>query len=365
MSLFKLRLWGALQLEIMPPKKVKNTQMSAVICLVCEKKIVDASANTTGEDSIKCEGLCNAWLHRKCASMSKTTFEAAQLSSDPFLCPHCRHDAQQDEIRSLKESVSHLLSRVAELESRLGLSHQNISGGSTVDTSVSDVSASTGVRSHLLAADAVVGDHRSSPAEVSTLQNERRFNIVISGVEECSKGTSRKDRLKHDFNEITTLITNLDSQIESSTVRDHLRLGKFDPKSKRPRRILVKLTRTSEVSSILSKSGSVRAPLRIEPDLSPQDRKMKAALMKERWTLLQSGLNRKDIKVRGSRLLVRNKVYAQFRSGAVVRVEQVALGDQAGLGPALVDTASRKVTEASSSELADSPACSFLIQNHP
>ena len=92
---------------------------------------------------------------------------------------------------------------------------------------------------------------------------------------------------------------------------------------------------------------------------------MKAALMKERWTLLQSGLNRKDIKVRGSCLLVRNKVYAQFRSGAVVRVEQVALGDQAGLGPALVDTASRKVTEASSSELADSPACSFLIQNHP
>ena len=186
--------------------------------------------------------------------MSKATFEATQLSSDPFLCPHCRLDAQQHVIHSLKESVSHLLSRVAELETMLGLSQQKISGGTPVDTSVGDVSATAGVRCHILATDAVVGDHGSSPAEVSTLQNERRFNLVISGVAECSRGTSRIDRLKHDFSEITTLITNLDPQIESSTVRDHLRLGKFEPQSTRPRRILVKLTRTSEVSSILSKS---------------------------------------------------------------------------------------------------------------
>ena len=146
---FKLRLWGALQLEIMPPNRTKNTQMLAVICPVCEKRIVDASANTTVEDSIMCEGLCNAWLHRKCASMSKATFEATQLSSDSFLCPHCCLDAQQHVIHSLKESVSHLLSRVAELETKLGLSQQKISGGTPVDTSVDDVSASAGVRGHI------------------------------------------------------------------------------------------------------------------------------------------------------------------------------------------------------------------------
>ena len=132
------------------------------------------------------------------------------------------------------------------------------------------------------------------------------------------RGASRTVRLRHDFDEIMSLITNLDSQIESSMVRDHLHLGKFDPKSKHPRKILVKFTITSEVSCILFKSGNVRAPLHVEPDLSPQDRRIKAALMKERWTLLQSGMDRKDIRVRGSRLLVRNKVYAQFRAGAVV-----------------------------------------------
>ena len=68
--------------------------------------------------------------------------------------------------------------------------------------------------------------------EESTLQNERRFNVVISGVKECPKGTSRTDRLKHDFNEITTLISSLDLQTGLRTVRDHLRLRKFHPKSK-------------------------------------------------------------------------------------------------------------------------------------
>ena len=87
--------------------------------------------------------------------------------------------------------------------------------------------------------------------------------------------------------------------------------------------------------------------------------------MKERWTLLQSGMNRKDVKVKGSRLLVRNKVFAKFRSGAVVRVEQVASGDQAVIGPTLVDADSMKDTEASSSDLADPPTGSFLTQNHP
>ena len=78
-------------------------------------------------------------------------------------------------------------------------------------------------------------------------------------------------------------------------------------------------------------------------------------------------MNRKDVKVRGPRLLVRNKVYAQFPSGAVVRVEQVASGDQAGLGPTLVDAASIKGTEAtcSSPDLADPPAHYFLTENHP
>ena len=76
------------------------------------------------------------------------------------------------------------------------MSHQNFSGGNFVVTSASDIPASAGVRSHLLATDVVVGNHRSPPKEIFTLQSERRFNIVISGVEECSKGGIKNSQVK-------------------------------------------------------------------------------------------------------------------------------------------------------------------------
>ena len=69
--------------------------------------------------------------------------------------------------------------------------------------------------------------------------------------------------------------------------------------------------------------------------------------MKERWNLIQSGIDRPDIKVRGFCLLVQNKVYAQFRLGAVVRVEQVALVDQTGSRPAEADVTLREDSEVS------------------
>ena len=49
-----------------------------------------------------------------------------------------------------------------------------------------------------------------------------------------------------------------------------------------------------------------------------------------------------DIKIRGFRLLVHNKVYAQFQLGAVDKVKQVASDDQTGSWSAEVDVISRE-----------------------
>ena len=101
---------------------------------------------------------------------------------------------------------------------------------------------------------------------------------------ESPKGTSRRDREKHDFDKVQLLevISNLGPQFNRSSVKDHLRLGKFDPESSRPRHILVKFLRASEAAYILSMHAGVRTPLNIKPDLSRQDRRRDAALMKER-----------------------------------------------------------------------------------
>ena len=47
----------------------------------------------------------------------------------------------------------------------------------------------------------------------------------------------------------------------------------------------------------------------IKPDLTPEERERDSALLKERWSLIQSGVVCRDIRIRDSRLYVKNKLY--------------------------------------------------------
>ena len=70
--------------------------------------IVDASNGSLGEEAIFCEGSCSTWLHRRCAGLSQSSFQAVSRSVPSFYCPHCRLDAQESEIISLKSSIQKL-----------------------------------------------------------------------------------------------------------------------------------------------------------------------------------------------------------------------------------------------------------------
>ena len=85
-----------------------------------------------------------------------------------------------------------------------------------------------------------------------------------------------------------------------------------------PRPILAKLNRSADVSSSLSKRGSLNKPISINPDLSFEDRHLEANLLKERWSLIQSGTNRRDIKIRNKCLFVTNKLYCQVKGSELI-----------------------------------------------
>ena len=97
-------------------KQPKKSKLPSVICPVCEEAIIDTTARSSGHDSIECEGLCKAWLHRGCAGLSKAAFLAATVSPDPFLCPHCRLVAQSSELSALKSSVNALSLELSSLK---------------------------------------------------------------------------------------------------------------------------------------------------------------------------------------------------------------------------------------------------------
>ena len=96
-----------------PAKKVNDS-----ICPVCKEIVKDPSADNEsgGHDAVLCEGLCNTWLYRWCAGLSKSRFLVISSSPDPFQCPHCCLNSQAVEIDNLKKALINLTQRVSDLE---------------------------------------------------------------------------------------------------------------------------------------------------------------------------------------------------------------------------------------------------------
>ena len=76
----------------------------------------------------------------------------------------------------------------------------------------------------------------------------KKFNLVLYGIKECPKGTPRHSRLVSDLKSVADILSSIDTQVSQLSIRDNYRLGKYQPNRSRP--ILVKMTRSSEVSSI-------------------------------------------------------------------------------------------------------------------
>ena len=121
-------------------------------------------------------------------------------------------------------------------------------------------------------------------------------------------GISRHDRFHSDLSSAAEVFSEVDNTIQGQSIKDCFRLGKFSAEARRPRPILVKFIRSADASSILSKRGSLRQPLFVKPDLSRAERVIDSLLMKERWNLIQSGTERKHIKIRNDSIYVSKQI---------------------------------------------------------
>jgi len=104
----------------------------------------------------------------------------------------------------------------------------------------------------------------------------------LYGVDECPQGTPRASRFESDLDRAVAVLSSIYSAIQPQSIKDCYRLGKFSLQKSRPRPILIKLIRISDVSKILLKKGSLPQPYRIKPDMAPQQRLIESALLKER-----------------------------------------------------------------------------------
>ena len=126
----------------------------------------------------------------------------------------------------------------------------------------------------------------------------------------------RLERLQSDLSSVLKELSSLNSSITPDCVKDTFRLGKYKSKSNRPRPILVKfLIHSGDVQSILSNRKLLKSKISIKQGMTPEERNNEKVLLAERWSLLQRGVNREIIKIRGNNIFVNNKIHGKVKQG--------------------------------------------------
>ena len=175
------------------------------------------------QQSTFCDG---TWLHRCYAGLSRAAFSKLEGSTEKFSCPSCRLHDQAIEISSLK---SHWLLQqdVAALQSM----------GNQLVVSFPEEPVSSNLR----------GYARQPPR---THGSDCKFNLIVSFIDKSSPGTTHRDRLAHDNNKLSTLLSFLLPNFFDQSVCDCSHLGRYLRDCTRP--LLVVLNRSCDVSTVLS-----------------------------------------------------------------------------------------------------------------
>lgn len=273
-------------------------------------RCVCTSQEETGH-MLECE-TCSNWLHSKCVSISQSS-----ASTYPFVCPHCVK-LMFCQIKDLKDEIKVLKNTLVDQANEISSMRKEISSMKAHPNDKPEVKTQSAKNQLLpLIATPPPNTTKSQHQSSSTLhQNskisdpDRKFNIILFGVSESPQGTPRFRRSENDYREVYSVISKLENDsAHKSLVRDCQRIGKYNSSKHRP--IRVTLGSTADVSHILSLRSSLSSPLAVKPDLSPSERRIERLLLSERWKLIQSGTDRRSIKLNNSCLYINGRLHGK------------------------------------------------------
>ena len=215
-------------------KKVDPPQVD---CLVCGSRITKANKKgIIGVDAVFCEGKCDAWIHRTCIGRSKQSYEVLSKSESPYLHPHCMLSKQMKEIEDLKQLVKSLAENLTAAKNQILVLKANQAKspdqpGNATELSAGDTSETVTNMEVTNSATPSVAANTTMPKSASA-QADRKFNAVLYGILECSKGTKKYDRAKQDLTNVISAVSHVDREITSQNIPDCFRLGKYKESAK-------------------------------------------------------------------------------------------------------------------------------------
>ncbi len=95
---------------------MEDVTAACELCTICTQPILEATDQEDGHDALLCEGKCNTWYHRWCAGVTKARYEVLSNTEDPFHCPACVAERQENTIRELQDMVLSLAEEVRVLK---------------------------------------------------------------------------------------------------------------------------------------------------------------------------------------------------------------------------------------------------------
>ena len=126
------------------------------------------------------------------------------------------------------------------------------------------------------------------------------------GLSECPKGSPRHERISYDANLACKIIKSICPDISDYAICDCSRIGPYSEPRTRP--LIVKFARSYDVAIVLSNRHRIpkseHPNVYIKPFMSIAERKTESALLKERRALIDSGVERRLIKIRGNSCLL-------------------------------------------------------------
>ena len=302
----------------MPPKKPK-----AVDCDLCCKRVVEGK-----DEALHCDGGCGLWFHRYCAGVSASHFKDLSNSPEPFVCYICHQRSQlavtkqlRDEVTRLNGEINKLSEQLAKLssspEARLAavvsqLPTNNKSNDTSVLTyaaTLKQASNSANSSSHAQSFNKEPSGTKHSSRPVSSV--DKKFNIVMYGLSECPKGSPRHERISYDTDLACKTIQSICPELREYAVCDCSRIGKYSEERARP--LIIKFARSRDAATVLANrhkiSKSDHPNVFLKPFMTMAERKTESTLLRERRALIESGIERKLIKIRGNSIFVnKNKV---------------------------------------------------------
>ena len=311
----------------MPPKKPKPAT-----CDLCCKQIQEGK-----EEALHCEGGCGLWFHRYCAGVSVSLFKELAGSPEPFLCYICYQRSQLAVTKELRNEVAYLKSEITKLSEQLAMAKLSSAGSAkdltTVSQSSNNTIKSTSTNSYVPTY-ATSLKQANNPATTSANPNQgpasnknstdKKFNVVMYGLSECFKGSPRHERISCDTNLACNIIKSICPDIGDYAICDCSRIGPYSESRTRP--LIVKFARSYDVATVLSNrfriSKSEHPNVYIKPFMSAAERKTESTLLKERRALIDSGVERRLIKIRGNSIYINRAKVGSANEDTFIRHSQ-------------------------------------------